>query len=904
MGSLASLHHEFDIRSTRLLSYFLSEPQSFVDWGSQAMGLKTELSTKWFSGGSKLTSKVLYHVFGNSLDSGAVRRLVQDASVLSLIFDGVFSSVLSKNPVAVLMRDQTGRVALGYFDYVLGLNEHLVDAYENYIRLIGASDELDLNSFWRIVSGNPYRLSILDYRFTLEEMDTLALFFGYSLLNLPDDLRNMRMAALVHSRVVGPTGLCHQSSLLGYSDFMSSGFPLFCVGNDSYSVMRMTTFWLDADKLSLLSTYFGVSRERFDASYLFSLNWVSTKSGMCVYDNTLTGYLLQVYRVSNLGYAGALSSSDTIPAFIGDLFNLYRESYLAYWSERASSESWLGYKRMGSDRFRYFLREFEGRVGFTLEPEQVAVKDMLKHQVFAISGVAGSGKTTIAAYLYRYLKACGLSQQDIAFCAPTGKAAARIREVVGVPAFTLHSYFRLASDGTSTLPLEPVHTPTPKVLIIDECSMINLSVFYEVIRSIPTGTQLILIGDFHQLPPIGVGCFFADILQYIPTVHLSVSKRAAESSGLVRNSSRVLAYSGSSVGFGSVGGVSGAPDGTMAQGASGGPVLCNEPDVRVTSIQVPDLRAYLSGLVRRHVILKESSSLSLEEQLSGSGMDERFLLPADLRVEPADFQIITPFRKYEYGVDALNPVLQDLLNPVSGLHEKRVVSGSVTESVFCSFSDGGFRCFRLGDRVIHTSNQPRQLRYIYDGSSFDRVLSASGVMNGDVGYVRGIFRFKTMRFTGPRPLNIDNDALVLAVEYTDVDSLGRDYAYCILYPLSMMHRGGSYWSGDTLSVDLTSGVEVHYGGLAVLDLAYALTVHKMQGSQAKLVIFLLYPAAGNNSDFISRNLVYTGITRASDAMYVLGDVGEGSYVLDLAMQTDALRPRLTLLGFHTRLAQS
>ena len=67
-------------------------------------------------------------------------------------------------------------------------------------------------------------------------------------------------------------------------------------------------------------------------------------------------------------------------------------------------------------------------------------------------------------------------------------------------------------------------------------------------------------------------------------------------------------------------------------------------------------------------------------------LDEAYLLPADLRVEPADFQIITPFRKYDYGVDALNPVLQDLLNPVTGLHEKRVVSGSVTESVYCTFS--------------------------------------------------------------------------------------------------------------------------------------------------------------------------------------------------------------------------
>ena len=120
----------------------------------------------------------------------------------------------------------------------------------------------------------------------------------------------------------------------------------------------------------------------------------------------------------------------------------------------------------------------------------------------------------------------------------------------------------------------------------------------------------------------------------------------------------------------------------------------------------------------------------------------------------------------------------------------------------------------------------------------------------------------------------------------------------------MMRRSGSPWSGDSLSLDMTAGVEVHYGGLAVLDLAYALTVHKMQGSQAKLVIFLLYPAGGGNSDFISRNLVYTGITRASDAMYVLGDVGDGSYTLGLAMETDALRPRLTLLGFHTRLSST
>ena len=132
-------------------------------------------------------------------------------------------------------------------------------------------------------------------------------------------------------------------------------------------------------------------------------------------------------------------------------------------------------------------------------------------------------------------------EENIMFCAPTGKAANRLKEIVKKPTRTINSLFGIGDESYTILPEEKVKKKSEiKVLIVDESSMINLNLMYNMISKLSDGTRIIFLGDRSQLPPIGPGKPFTNLLTFLPCVVLNVSKRAAENSGSTRNAEFLL----------------------------------------------------------------------------------------------------------------------------------------------------------------------------------------------------------------------------------------------------------------------------------------------------------------------------------------------------------------------------
>ena len=382
------------------------------------------------------------------------------------------------------------------------------------------------------------------------------------------------------------------------------------------------------------------------------------------------------------------------------------------------------------------------------EEQTQAIREAATSGLLLITGGPGTGKTTI---LRGILELLGQNQLRCLLAAPTGRAAKRLTEVTGEDASTIHRLLEAGIDPATGKMFFARDAENPlkcDAVIVDEMSMVDVSLLYSLLQAIPTGKRLILVGDPDQLPPVGPGFPFGDMLRSgsLPTVRLTEIFRQAQKSLIVMNAHRVN------------------------QG------------------EMPDLKCVSSDFffMRR---TSEEAVCALIRDLCATRLPQKMGIPTD------QIQVLSPTRKGAVGTVNLNRLLQAALNPQSPDKKER--------------SYGDYQ-FREGDRVMQIRNNYDILWKKADGSAV-----GAGIFNGDVGRIQ----------------TIDPASETLTVLFDD--------------------RVAEY--------DFTQ--------LGELEPAYAMTVHKSQGSEYRAVIL----TAWNGSPYLlSRSILYTAITRARELLIIVG----------------------------------
>lgn len=400
------------------------------------------------------------------------------------------------------------------------------------------------------------------------------------------------------------------------------------------------------------------------------------------------------------------------------------------------------------------IRKIEELSGLELdEMQRIAVKEAVRSGLLVITGGPGTGKTTTINTIIKYFESEGL---DICLAAPTGRAAKRMSETTGFEAKTIHRMLELSGGmeehaGFERNEQNPLETD---VIIIDEMSMVDISLMHSLLKAVIAGTRLILVGDVNQLPSVGPGCVLKDIIEShaCNVVRLNRIFRQASKSDIIVNAHRI--NRGEKV------------------------VLDNK------SRDFFFLKRYDANVII-------SICIQLVQQK----------LPKYVDAKPFDIQVLTPMRKGLLGVERLNNILQRYLNPPDKNKAER---------------EHGQCVFRVGDKVMQTQNNYQaewEVRSRY-GIPMEKGL---GVFNGDMGIVREINSFSE----------------TMAVEFEE----GR----IVEYPFKQLDE---------------------------LELAYAITIHKSQGSEYPAVVI---PLLSGPKMLMNRNLLYTAVTRARKCVALVGD---------------------------------
>ena len=385
--------------------------------------------------------------------------------------------------------------------------------------------------------------------------------------------------------------------------------------------------------------------------------------------------------------------------------------------------------------------------------QREAIIAALTNQLFILTGGPGTGKTTIisgvVATLKKLLRQDGMKSdeidQGIHLAAPTGRAAKRLQESTGMLASTIHHLLGITGREANLDDVD-IEELTGQLLVVDEMSMVDTQLFATLLSAVRPDMQVILVGDKDQLPSVGPGRVFYDLLasgilnyRELETIH-----RQGKGSTII----------------------------SLANDVKNGHLPDDFKEQKLD-------RSFFAADLRRVPSLVEKIATSWQKK--GHSV--------------ADMQILAPMYRTQAGVNHLNEIAQDIFNPLSS--KKKTISvknGAITFN------------FRVGDKVMQTTNDPE-----------------NNVFNGDIGYISTILLAKDKANTDKK----------------DVITVSFDTGEVIYTRENWQH----------------------------LTLAYATTIHKSQGTEYKLVIMPLVSAF---SRMLQRNLLYTGLTRASESLVLLG----------------------------------
>ncbi len=421
-------------------------------------------------------------------------------------------------------------------------------------------------------------------------------------------------------------------------------------------------------------------------------------------------------------------------------------------SEKVSEAEKENYKKQ--------IIEMEAARNIELDDLQLdAVIQSITNGIVIITGGPGTGKTTTINTIIGYYARMGL---DIMLAAPTGRAAKRMTEATGYEAKTIHRLLEVSGqvDDDEKGRSAGVHFEKNRdnpletdAIIIDEMSMVDIHLFYALLKALVPGVHLILVGDSSQLPSVGPGQVLKDLIDSgrFSTIYLKKIFRQAEESDIVMNAHRIH-------------------DGQA-------PVLDNK------SKDFFFLERNDAPVIYKHMV-----------QLI------RDKLPSYVGAEPFDIQVLTPMKKGALGAQQLNLILQEYLNPPEEGKKEHAYGDHV---------------FREGDKVMQIRNN-YQATWEIVGKYNIAVDSGMGVFNGDMGVVKEI---------------------------------------------------NEYSQDMVVEFDENKRVRYPFADLDELELSYAITIHKSQGSEYPAVIM---PLLGGPRMLLNRNLLYTAVTRAKNTVCILG----------------------------------
>lgn len=743
---------------------------------------------------------------------------------------------------------------IAFIDYLLNLKCHLIDAYK-----YGISLNIDVFS---VMQQNPYYLSLVDSRLTIDDMDKLAKMYRIDIYN--DSISSLRNAAYLHNYLLDSDNFAvENNTILLKNNIQNRLYNGYTISSKEYKNLNTYGMILSPKVKETLQSYVKKDLALSDFAYQRK-NWVEVFSGgqkkyfQSMYSDNLK--MLNDYIKSGLGTIWVNNNIE----YLMDYSHLQKELYIVNKLYDMSKNG--QYCEIDEDKLSRCIRAFEMQKGlewsisdFKLEEKQKDGVRALSNPVLCITGPAGSGKTTTAEALLFALQALlGVEEEKISFVAPTGRASSRLKEIVKKPTRTIHSMFSLSISCYTVIPNEDTEMADIDVLIVDESSMIDLDVMYNMLLKIKDDTRIIFLGDADQLPPIGFGKPFADILKFLPCVALEVPKRAAENSGITQNANNILNSSSDD--------------------------LSVFDDFRIISVDKSNLQNLVVGMINYHLGRVGA------KRVGNNAAAHRVLQSLGVNLSPDDIQVITPVKKYEWGTRALNPLIQDVINP------RKLSSRKIRVSKYNGV-DIEYREYRENDRVIHLENQTNASRYIQHGpNTFELLTEVSGVMNGDIGKVLGFFNSSELSFID-KDGNLDeetsdnfggnSDIIYMGVKYKDTDEKGNKLDYIIFYPtVKVIDSEAQKYYNETGVITVSGSISY------LLDLAYALTVHKVQGSEAKLVICVLFNIKGN---FISKNLVYTAISRAEQGIYLVGEVVGSNNAIQKAKGIDQNKIRITII---------
>lgn len=407
------------------------------------------------------------------------------------------------------------------------------------------------------------------------------------------------------------------------------------------------------------------------------------------------------------------------------------------------------------DKIADRIRRIEKAEKIELDDRQRdAVIQAISSGLLVITGGPGTGKTTTINTIIRYFEGEGM---EIRLAAPTGRAAKRMTEATGCEAQTIHRMLELSGapeDDRSASFLRNEENPIDAdVIIIDEMSMVDIFLMNSLLKAVTPGTRLILVGDVNQLPSVGPGNVLRDIIasERFNVVKLTKIFRQATESDIIVNAHKINAGEKFPIG--------------------------------------PSSRDFI--FIRReeagNVI---GAMITLVSQK----------LPKYVDAKPFDIQVLTPTRKGMLGVERLNTVLQEYLNPKDSSKQEKEIGTTI---------------FREGDKVMQIKNN-YQIEWEARGKHGIPTDRGMGVFNGDMGVVDNI--------------NFYSEKLTVKFE---------DDRY-VEYPFKQLDE---------------------------LELAYAVTVHKSQGSEYPAVVI---PLLSGPRMLMNRNILYTAVTRAKKCVCIVG----------------------------------
>ncbi len=386
--------------------------------------------------------------------------------------------------------------------------------------------------------------------------------------------------------------------------------------------------------------------------------------------------------------------------------------------------------------------------------QRKGVMEAARNGVLVITGGPGTGKTTTIHSIIKYFEYVGM---EIRLAAPTGRAAKRMTEATGYEAQTIHRMLELSGvPEESTVARFERNEQNPletDVIIIDEMSMVDINLLHSLLKAVMVGTRLILVGDVNQLPSVGPGNVLKDIIDShcFNVVKLTKIFRQAMNSHIITNAHKINA---------------------------GEHIVLDNQNPDFFCLKRYDVNSIIGVMV---ALIRDK-------------------LPRFVQASSYDIQVLTPMRKGELGVERLNVILQQYLNPPSPEKKERAYRLGV---------------FREGDKVMQIKNN-YQLEWEVVNSYGIPTDKGVGVFNGDLGVIKEINLF-----------------------------------------------------AEQMTVEFDEGRRIDYGfsQLDELELAYAITIHKSQGSEYPAVII---PLLTGPRMLFNRNILYTSVTRAKNCVALVG----------------------------------